>query len=75
MTSKKTHILLIEDEKAHAELIRRAFKSHPKEVGLTITTSLYEAQQYLAKSIPDLVIADLFLPDGKGVEPVMVMNK
>ena len=68
MTSKKTHILLIEDEKAHAELIRRAFKSHPKEVGLTITTSLYEAQQYLAKSIPDLVIADLFLPDGKGVE-------
>lgn len=62
------HILLVEDEASHAELIRRAFKSRPGQSSLTIVRSLREAQGYLAESSPDLVIVDLLLPDGKGID-------
>ncbi|MEW5960426.1 MAG: response regulator, partial [Chloroflexota bacterium] len=68
MIPNRLHLLLVEDEEAHAELIRRAFETHSKEVSLTIVASLQEAQQYIAGSVPDLIIADLHLPDGQGVQ-------
>jgi PAS domain S-box-containing protein len=70
MQGKTTHILLVEDEEAHAELIRRAFESQAGRVGLTVVQSLREAHTHLAASLPDLVIADLRLPDGNGLELV-----
>ncbi len=85
MSEEKTYILVVEDEEAHAELIRRAFKSRAGRVGLTVARNLREARACLVESIPNLVIADLLLPDGKGTEllpgdnkkslyPVMVMT-
>jgi len=68
MIPEKTHILLVEDEKAHAELIRRAFESQANEVSLTIASTLAEARRYIADELPDLVITDLLLPDGRGTE-------
>ena len=62
-------ILLVEDEGAHAELICRAFDE--RQVGeyeITVASSVREAREYLGESIPNLVIADLVLPDGKGTE-------
>ncbi len=35
---------------------------------LTVTSSLKAAREYLKNATPDLVIADLLLPDGKGTE-------
>ncbi len=61
-------ILIVEDEEAHAELIRRAFALRGAVKGLTVARTLTEARAYLARSRPDLVIADLLLPDGKGTD-------
>jgi PAS domain S-box-containing protein len=69
MGSKHCHILLVEDEEAHAELIRRAFARRGGTDGLTVAYTLGEARRCLAKAPPaDLVIADLLLPDGKGTD-------
>ncbi|MBI5571181.1 MAG: sigma 54-interacting transcriptional regulator [Desulfomonile tiedjei] len=64
-------ILVVEDEDAHAELISRAFEEGGAEkYAVTVARNLREARENLDVSIPDLVIADLKLPDGKGTELV-----
>jgi len=66
------NILVVEDEEAHVELIRRAFAKHTDRFRLTVVGSLAQAQATLTTSPshrqPDLVITDLLLPDGQGVE-------
>ena len=61
-------ILLVEDEDAHAELMRRAFAPHRNKYELTVARSLTEARDILKNSLPRLVISDLLLPDGRGTE-------
>ena len=68
MSSKNIDVLLVEDEEAHAELIRRAFEPRTELMTLTVATTLREAREHLAKSTPDLALIDLVLPDGKGIE-------
>ena len=63
-------VLLIEDEEAHAELIRRGFKSYQQDFHLTFAGSLLDARNRINKNPPDLIIADWLLPDGKGIEIV-----
>jgi diguanylate cyclase (GGDEF)-like protein/PAS domain S-box-containing protein len=61
------NILLVEDDPRHAELISRAFESHPL-CSLTQTGTLNNARSLLADSRPDLIITDIRLPDGSGTE-------
>ena len=70
MNDDAVHILLVEDEMAHAELIERAFELQGDRVRLSVARSLDEARAYLRQSLslPDLVIADWRLPDGEGLE-------
>ena len=68
MNQNATHILLVEDETAHAELIRRAFDTPYSQVTLHVADNLQEARASLAVTTPSLIIADLRLPDGDGVE-------
>ena len=68
MNQSETHILLVEDEAAHAELIRRAFDAHNGQITLHVAGNLREARASLAATTPNLIIADLRLPDGDGVE-------
>ena len=68
MDGERIHILLVEDEEAHSELIRRAFQPRGENVRFTVAGSLQAARACLAESPPDLVIADLLLPDGKSIE-------
>lgn len=62
------HILLIEDDLAHAELIQRAFEDRGDEAKLTIAHSLTEARKFLNEFQPALIIADWRLPDGDSSE-------
>ncbi len=68
MSTDSVHILLVEDDAGHVGLIRRAFKSRPQPVDLTVAGSLREAQEYLDNQNPDLLVADLRLPDGSGTQ-------
>ena len=44
MTAKALQLLLVEDNPAHAELIRRAFLSYDRQVELTVARTLQEAR-------------------------------
>jgi len=68
MNEQTIHLLLVEDEEAHADLVRRAFEPHAAKYSLVVANTLEQARQYLAESIPDLLITDLALPDGRGTE-------
>jgi len=61
-------ILIVEDEAAHAELLRRAFAARGQGFRPEFTSSLSEARRFLKDRNPSLVIADLVLPDGHGTE-------
>ena len=66
MNEQVIHILLVEDEEAHADLVCRAFEAHGKMFNLSVAGSLAEARACLAESPSHLIIADLRLPDGLG---------
>lgn len=68
MNPASVSILLIEDEEAHSELVRRAFESRGDHVRLFVANSLSIARAHLEKHSPDLIVADWRLPDGEGVE-------
>ncbi len=67
MQSGMTHVLLVEDEDAHAELIQLSFESQPN-LRLTIARTLQLARQSVARTTPNLAIVDSLLPDGPGLE-------
>jgi PAS domain S-box-containing protein len=68
MMDNTIHILLIEDDPSHAELIRRAFEDRGDESRLTVAHTLAEARMQLRNSQPTLIIADWRLPDGDSSE-------
>jgi PAS domain S-box-containing protein/putative nucleotidyltransferase with HDIG domain len=68
MMDSTIHILLIEDDPAHAELIQRSFEDRGDESRLSIAHTLAEAREYLKNSQPTLIIADWRLPDGDSSE-------
>jgi PAS domain S-box-containing protein len=85
MNTTPFHVLLAEDEAAHVEAIRRAFKTAGTKVDLRAVATLREYRACLAEWTPDLALIDLNLPDGRAVEvlthppedaafPVLVMT-
>ena len=68
MARETVNILLVEDDEAHAEAVRRAFRKNCTIVQLKWVPSIQEAVASLEKSTPHLVIADWLLPDGKGID-------
>src|SRR5689334_9407542 len=61
-------VLLVEDEAAHAALMRRAFEAQANQFQLHIVHSLREAYSYLTVTTPDVVFIDFLLPDGRGTD-------
>lgn len=84
MMDDSIHILLIEDDPAHAELIQRAFEDRGDGARLAVAHTLDEARHLLKTVKPSLIIADWRLPDGdsttfleehdKGSLPVIIMT-
>lgn len=64
------HILLVEDDETHAELIWRAFVDHTTPMNVVVTQTLAETHAYLsqASSLPSLIVSDWKLPDGEALE-------
>ncbi len=69
MNKAISHILVIEDERAHVRLIHHAFAAHAERFCLTVAYNMEEARACLDGGLgPDLVISDSLLPDGRGIE-------
>jgi PAS domain S-box-containing protein len=65
---KAPHILVIEDDKSHQDLSLRAFRNDEARFRVSIAATLRHAREIIGRDPPDLIIADWFLPDGKGIE-------
>lgn len=59
-------ILLIEDEALFAKAVCKKFRT--AEYGCTIAGTLAEAQSALKQEQPDLILLDMRLPDGSGLD-------
>ncbi len=64
----KTVILLVEDDEGHARLVAKAFKGFEDRFLLELATTLKGAREYLSHTSPDIIISDLVLPDGRGID-------
>lgn len=64
---KKTiNLLLVEDSETATVLIRESLEPLGSAFFLHLASTLEEARGWLSSNVPDLVIVDLMLPDGKG---------
>lgn len=61
-------ILLVDDNSGHVELMRNAFAEASIPSEIITAASIEDARAVLARRTPDLVICDLRLPDGNGVD-------
>ena len=68
MNSTPLRLLIVEDEPAHAEAIRRAFDANGAKADLRVAGTLREYRELIAVQPPDFVVADLNLPDGRATE-------
>jgi PAS domain S-box-containing protein len=58
------NVIIIEDEPAHAEALRRYMSASENDCTIKIAGTLGEFDQMVAQIVPDIVIADINLPDG-----------
>ena len=65
MNTKRLQLLIVEDEEAHVEAIRRAFAGADANVEIGAVGTLREFREYVATHPPDLALIDLNLPDGR----------
>lgn len=61
-------ILLVEDDEAHAEIMRRNFADANNATKLDRVATIAEAESLLNLEAVDLVLADYLLPDGRGID-------
>jgi DNA-binding response OmpR family regulator len=59
-------VLVIEDAASAAELIRRSLERDGMQVSVVATLS--EARAWLAEQVPDVMVLDVELPDGSGLD-------
>ena len=69
MKKKPVQVLLVEDNAGDARLLREMFsKERPDSFELTHLTRMHDAEAYLAKGGVDIVLLDMGLPDGHGID-------
>jgi PAS domain S-box-containing protein len=64
-TILRLRILVVDDEPAHAEAIRRELESSDAKPQVRVATSLAEYHGLVAEFSPDLALIDFLLPDGE----------
>jgi sigma-B regulation protein RsbU (phosphoserine phosphatase) len=71
MKEKQLQVLLVEDNAGDVRLLREMFNKESRDAfQLTHLVRMSEAETYLAKGGVDIVLLDLGLPDGHGLDTV-----
>jgi len=71
MSENPLQVLVVEDNPADVKLVRRCLEEEPNgPIDVADAPSLEAAKRYLTANHVDLVLLDLGLPDGTGVEVV-----
>ncbi len=68
MDTAPLNILVVEDDAAHSEAIRRALKASGMKCSIHVVDTLRGFRDHAAQQPPDIAIMDLNLPDGRAVE-------
>lgn len=66
--SRAARLLVVEDDEAHVELLRRAYENAGREVVLSVVKTCAAARAALELARPDAILADFILPDGRGID-------
>jgi signal transduction histidine kinase/DNA-binding response OmpR family regulator len=61
-------VLVVDDEAAHVEALRRAFLDAESPVEFLVARTLRECREIAAARPPDIALVDLNLPDGRAVD-------
>ena len=67
MTTAKSHILFVDDEVNILNSLQRVFRE-AEGYTLHFAVSMSEARKIMEKQLMDVVVVDLFLPDGHGTD-------
>jgi len=68
-------VLLVEDEPAHAEAVRRAFKASAPGSEIRVVDKLREFRAAVAVDPPDIAVLDMNLPDGNALEALAELRE
>jgi len=68
-------VLCIEDEKIIAWRVAKLLEKAHADTTVKTVGSLDEARRFLKAHTPDIIITDIFLPDGKATEIILEMSK
>ena len=68
MADAALNVLIVDDEPAHIEAIRRAFLAAGLQFAVKSAATLREYRELAAADPPDIALLDLNLPDGSAVE-------
>ncbi len=66
--TENLNILLVEDEEAQAELIKKILEMELVNCTVHEASTISEAKMILEAISPDIIISDWFLPDGEGIQ-------
>ncbi len=69
-----TRVLLLEDNEADADLIRKYLKESPEPLDVVLVERLSAAMERLAKEKFDAMISDLHLPDSQGLDTFLAVH-
>lgn len=65
---KKYSVLLVEDQPTTRERLKRVVEEHPNLFIIADVSTCTEAREELSKRLPDVLLIDLGLPDGDGID-------
>ena len=68
MNTKQIRVLLLEDEAAHAEAIRRGLEAAGNAFKFYTVGTLKKYREHVATNPPDIALLDMVLPDGNGID-------
>jgi len=67
-------LLILEDETAHVEAVRRAFESAEPPAEIRVASTLREYCELVEARPPDIALIDLNLPDGNPQEALNLLS-